>query len=144
LAYSGVTLAEGPWASGAYRDAYEMGRFLNTRPNPEAVSVPNPVSSGPFDPSQPQSTINGGMVVPDGMMIEQETIQAPAQPVVAPATNIQTSYVPTQGPFNPMHALPAGEAISAEPFQWTPATEFRPIHVSTPGDMRQASAPEPQ
>ena len=56
LAYNGVTLAEGPWASGAYRDAYENGRFLSTRPNPAAVQMPQPVSSGPFDPSAPQDT----------------------------------------------------------------------------------------
>jgi len=56
LAYNGVSLAEGPWANGAHRDAYEMGRFLDTRHNPEAVHMPPPVSSGPFDPSAPQHT----------------------------------------------------------------------------------------
>jgi outer membrane protein TolC len=56
LAYNGVTLAEGPWAPGAMRDAYEMGRFLDTRHHPAAVHVPPPVSSGPFDPSVPQHT----------------------------------------------------------------------------------------
>lgn len=56
LAYNGVTLAEGPWANGAHRDAYEMGRFLDTRHHPEAVHMPPPVSSGPFDPSVPQNT----------------------------------------------------------------------------------------
>jgi len=165
LAYSGVTLAEGPWASGAYRDAYEMGRFLNTRPNPEAVSVPNPVSSGPFDPSQPQSTIGGAMVVPDGTMMQPEATQPEAvQPeIIAPGkldSVIKPSNQPRslQGPIgavstphssvsqasaanvlDPMHALPAGEAISAVPFEWTPAAVFQPIHVSTPGEMRRAA-----
>jgi len=161
LAYSGVTLAEGPWATGAYRDAYEMGRFLNTRPNPEAVSMPNPVSSGPFDSSQPQSTIGGGMVVPEGVMIEQEVIQppmpeanaapagqeglpqGPVQTISATMPQTQTTNVQSSDRFNPMHALPVGEVITAEPFQWTPPTEFRPIHVSTPGEMRQAISPGP-
>jgi len=56
LAYNNVSMAEGPWAPGAYRDAYEVGRFLTTRENPEAVSIPRPLTSGPFDPSMPQDT----------------------------------------------------------------------------------------
>lgn len=56
LAYNDVSMAEGPWAPGAYRDAYEVGRFLTTRANPEAVSMPRPLTSGPFDPSLPQDT----------------------------------------------------------------------------------------
>lgn len=165
LAYSGVTLAEGPWASGAYRDAYEMGRFLNTRPNPEAVSVPNPVSSGPFDPSQPQSTIGGAMAVPDGIILQPETVQPETvQPeVIAPgkldsvlkpsnqprslqvplgamsATQAQVSQASAAKVLDPMHALPTGETISAAPFEWTPAAVFQPIHVSTPGEMRRAA-----
>lgn len=63
LAYNGVILSEGPWATEAYRNAYEIGRFLETRANPEAVRTPVPVSSGPFDPSAPQNT-QGGLVVP--------------------------------------------------------------------------------
>lgn len=153
LAYSGVALAEGPWASGAYRDAYETGRFLNTRPNPEAVSVPNPVSSGPFDPSQPQSTMGGGMVVPNATVIEPELVQpqieqpemlqSPLELVPAPNSQTQTSTLQPPKMFDPMHAVPAGEAIAAEPFQWTPTAVFSPIHVSTPGEMRQATATQP-
>ncbi|HBJ36561.1 MAG TPA: TolC family protein [Planctomycetaceae bacterium] len=148
LAYSGVTLAEGPWASGAYRDAYELGRFLNTRPNPDAVSVPAPVSSGPFDPSQPQSTSGGVSVVPSGMMIEQEVIlpgslQGPIEPVPAPASQTQSMLPSSSNVLNPMHALPSGETITAEPFQWTPTTVFSPIHVSTSSEMRQATATQP-
>lgn len=163
LAYSGVTMAEGPWASGAYRDAYEMGRFLNTRPNPEAVSVPNPVSSGLFDPSQPQSTIGGAVVVPDGIMMQPEAAQPEAvQPeIIAPGSldsvikpsNESRSLQGTVGAMpmpqssaaqasvakvlDPLYALPTGEAISAAPFEWTPAAVFQPIHVSTPGAMRR-------
>ena len=172
LAYSGVTLAEGPWASGAYRDAYEIGRFLNTRPNPEAVSVPNPVSSGPFDPSQPQSTMGGGMLVPDGMIMQPEAVLPEAvlpeavqpeavKPEIVQPAEFDSVIKPSSQPrllgamssprsqvtqtsaakvLDPMHALPAGEAISAAPFEWTPAAVFQPIHVSTPGEMRQAAA----
>jgi outer membrane protein TolC len=56
LAYNGVSLAEGPWAADAYPDAYELGRFLRLRQHPEAVSQPPSLTSGPFDPSAPQST----------------------------------------------------------------------------------------
>lgn len=56
LAYNDVSLAEGPWATGAYRDAYEVGRYLDVRPNPSDVEIPRPVTSGPFDPSMPQDT----------------------------------------------------------------------------------------
>lgn len=56
LAYNGVSLAEGPWAAGAYPDAYEMGRFLTPRQNPERVSQPASITTGPFDPSRPQQT----------------------------------------------------------------------------------------
>jgi outer membrane protein TolC len=63
LAYNGVILSEGPWATEAYRNAYEIGRFLETREHPERVHTPVPVSSGPFDPSATQNT-QGGLVVP--------------------------------------------------------------------------------
>ena len=56
LAYNDVGMSEGPWAAGAYRDAYEVGRQLTTLPNPEAVSQPRPIAVGPFDPSMPQDT----------------------------------------------------------------------------------------
>lgn len=56
LAYSQVYLAEGPWAAGAARDAYDTGRFLTPRRSPEKVRAPVPVTSGPFDPSDVQRT----------------------------------------------------------------------------------------
>jgi len=56
LAYNDVSMTEGPWAPNAYRDAYDVGRYMTTRKNPEDVSVPRPVTSGPFDPSLPQET----------------------------------------------------------------------------------------
>ncbi len=64
LAYNDVGLAEGPWAAGAYRDAYEVGRFLDTRHDPSAVTVPPPVTSGLFDPSAPQFTAPRTMAQP--------------------------------------------------------------------------------
>ncbi|TWU55745.1 putative outer membrane efflux protein MdtP [Rubripirellula reticaptiva] len=62
LAYNQVQLSEGPWAAGAAADAYTTGRFLEPRRDPSAVSVPTPLTSGPFDPAAVQSTnavING-------------------------------------------------------------------------------------
>lgn len=56
LAYNGVFLAEGPWAAGAAQDAYDAGRYLTPRRSPEKVSRPRPLTSGPFDPSEPQFT----------------------------------------------------------------------------------------
>ena len=56
LAYSQVQLAEGPWAADATRDAYETGRFLTPRVSPEKVTAPIPLTIGPFDPSDVQST----------------------------------------------------------------------------------------
>ncbi|MBX3420377.1 MAG: TolC family protein [Pirellulaceae bacterium] len=50
LLYNQVNLSEGPWASEAYEDAQQRGRFFapRTRPN---VTVPRPVSGGSFDPT---------------------------------------------------------------------------------------------
>ncbi len=56
LAYNQVQLAEGPWASKAYQDAYEVGRFLTPRAEGASVSVPAPITRTPFDPSAVQST----------------------------------------------------------------------------------------
>ncbi|MGV3486930.1 MAG: TolC family protein [Planctomycetaceae bacterium] len=71
LAYNDVSMTEGPWAAGAYRDAYEVGRFLSERPHPSEVYMPRPLTSGPFDPSAPQDTTPGGAVM------TEELIEAP-------------------------------------------------------------------
>lgn len=60
LAYNDVSMAEGPWAPGAYRDAYEVGRFLSERPHPSAVEMPRPLTTGPFDPGAAQDTTPAG------------------------------------------------------------------------------------
>jgi outer membrane protein TolC len=52
LNYNQVGLSEGAWPAPAYQDAYERGRFFAPRRNPSAVEVPNPLSSGDFDPTQ--------------------------------------------------------------------------------------------
>jgi len=57
LAYNQVQLSEGQWAAGALRDAYDVGRCLTPRLQPEEVCAPRPLSSGPFNPSAPQSSI---------------------------------------------------------------------------------------
>lgn len=64
LAYNQVQLAEGPWAPGAYQDAYETGRFFTPRIQPEKVRMPAPVSRGTFDPSEPVITQVGLPVEP--------------------------------------------------------------------------------
>ncbi|MEM6980610.1 MAG: TolC family protein [Planctomycetota bacterium] len=51
LAYNQVSLAEGPWCSGARADAVTLGRFLEPHCQPEKVQVPCPISNGGFDPS---------------------------------------------------------------------------------------------
>jgi outer membrane protein TolC len=82
LAYNDVALAEGPWATGAYRDAHEVGRFLDTRPNPSEVEVPRPITSGPFDPSAPQDTTplssfsTQGAVKVSEQMLESDSLPA--------------------------------------------------------------------
>ena len=52
LNYNRVGLSEGAWPAPAYQDAVERGRFLTPRSNPDLVEVPNPLSSGSFDPGQ--------------------------------------------------------------------------------------------
>ena len=77
LAYNQVQLAEGPWAAGARRDAYEAGRFLTPRKNPQDVCVPRPLTSGPFDPSATQtSVITDGIIVDQGMIEDTAAIEA--------------------------------------------------------------------
>ncbi len=73
LAYSQVQLAEGPWAAGATRDAYETGRFLTPRVSPEKVSAPQPLTSGPFDPSDVQETA-GPSLAPGELLPESDRI----------------------------------------------------------------------
>jgi outer membrane protein TolC len=58
LAYNQVQLTEGPWAAGAADDAYQVGRFLTPRAPGAQVSIPSPVSRGPFDPSAVQPSGN--------------------------------------------------------------------------------------
>ncbi len=85
LAYAEVNLAEGAWCPGADRDAYELGRFLEPRCQPEKVCVPCPVSSGPFDPSatQPTASFSSG----DNWQMIDEGISSPGDtdPEVSPA-----------------------------------------------------------
>lgn len=82
LAYAEVNLAEGAWCPGAERDAYELGRFLEPRCQPEKVCVPCPVSSGPFDPSATQPTV-GTVSNNDWQMIDQG-ISSPGDVIVSP------------------------------------------------------------
>ncbi|MDG2223298.1 MAG: TolC family protein, partial [Rubripirellula sp.] len=82
LAYNNVQMAEGPWAAGAQRDAYEVGRFLHPRPFPEKTQAPMSLTAGPFDPSAPQSTTAN---VVSGSSDEEFT--APVMPTADPAAD---------------------------------------------------------
>ncbi|TWT52523.1 putative outer membrane efflux protein MdtP [Rubripirellula amarantea] len=82
LAYNQVQMAEGPWEAGATADAYQQGRYLEPRLNPSAVDVPRPLTSGPFDPSAPQSTgyIEQASAIDTGMLDTQVTPNPAVQP----------------------------------------------------------------
>ncbi len=101
LAYNGVTLAEGPWAADAYPDAYELGRFLSPRQHPETVSQPPSITSGPFDPSQPQNTQSMMGMSMEGLspMLESSDSEAgqpspDAEPDPVPSPSDRTTRMP--------------------------------------------------
>ena len=79
LAYNQVQLAEGPWAAGAQADAYQQGRFLEPRRDPSKVDVPRPLTSGPFDPSAPQTTgfIEQASAIDSGIVAEPDSSEEP-------------------------------------------------------------------
>ncbi len=64
LNYNQVGLSEGAWPAPAYEDAYERGRFFAPRANPSAVEMPNPLSSGGFDPTQVGSIPTANYLTP--------------------------------------------------------------------------------
>jgi len=73
LAYNQVQLSEGPWAAGAQQDAYEVGRFLTPRKNPQQTRIPAPLTSGPFDPAAIQPSAGNLGIVVDEQMLDDET-----------------------------------------------------------------------
>jgi outer membrane protein TolC len=79
LNYSQIGLSEGPWANGAVADAYNRGRFFEPRVDPSAVTMPRPISNGPFNPSLPgtQSMMDSTQLTPG--MIELESTPALGQ-----------------------------------------------------------------
>ncbi len=56
LAYNQVQLAEGGWAPGAQRDAYQKGLFLTPRKDPSQVTAPEPITRRGFEPSAIQDS----------------------------------------------------------------------------------------
>ena len=90
LAYNQVQLAEGPWAAGAQRDAYEKGLFLTPRNDPGSVTAPRPVSRRQFHPSAPQDTrpVAGQSPAPAvsvdqvPTMIDEAALPIPGEPAV--------------------------------------------------------------
>lgn len=120
LAYSGVNLAEGPWAAAAYNDAYQSGRFLTTRENPERVSIPAPLSSGPFDPAAPQSTLAPAPVSEIGpasdpipALIDSEGLNPPQLESGA----VQPAVIPP-----PLPTVQAPVPAAVQPATFDPAT----------------------
>ncbi len=86
LAYNHVQMAEGPWAPGAERDAYEVGRFLQPRWFPSKATAPKPLTIGPFDPSAPQNTTPIG-ATPAQEPTQEVEIMQPTAPVADPLTD---------------------------------------------------------
>ncbi len=78
LNYNRVGLSEGAWPAPAYQDAVERGRFLTPRSRPELVEVPNPLSSGGFDPGQ--VGVNSPGLSPTAQSISSTNI-APVAPI---------------------------------------------------------------
>lgn len=85
LAYNQVQLAESGWNEKAYADAYQIGRFFTPYANPQGVSVPHPVTSGEFDPSQPVSTQAATL---------GDFFQGPPQPAETPPQESVPPHVP--------------------------------------------------
>jgi outer membrane protein TolC len=98
LAYNQVQLAEGPWAAKAYTDAYELGRFFTPRLSPDKVRMPQPVSRGDFDPSQPVLTQGAMFAQPD--LIESEATDYDASNAGPPA-DVRVAPVPVPVPGSP-------------------------------------------
>jgi outer membrane protein TolC len=97
LAFNQVQLAEGAWAPGAAQDAYEVGRFLHPRRNPEDTWAPMPLTSGPFDPAAIQSTVQrdgdatGPALAPEAVLdgsTQQDVPPQDAPPQVPPPPEV--------------------------------------------------------
>ncbi len=100
LAYNNVQMAEGPWAAGASRDAYEAGRFLTPRFSPEKVSVPQPVTTGVFNPAEVQVTA-GSVASPAFNDISETSSTMPDQnPVASIAAAPKKPSAETLSPLN--------------------------------------------
>ncbi|MEM9643891.1 MAG: TolC family protein [Planctomycetota bacterium] len=128
LAYNQIQLGEGPWNAKAQRDAYEVGRFLTPRLNPEDVQIPRPLTSGAFDPAAIQST--GFVSAVDGVA----DVVVEAQPVEANDTEAtEEDSVPEAPGEEPNRAEPAAEGLDvSNPDAGIPDAEvatFNPVWV---------------
>jgi len=113
LAYNGVSLAEGPWAPQAYQDAYEKGRFLEVREHPESVLQPQPVTIGPFDPSEPQNS-------QPAWVPETGEWSAPAPGLDSPS-DIPSPTASDSPAAPPKSANPSGPTGVEQAAKWQPA-----------------------
>lgn len=98
LEYDGVSLAEGPWSTDAYRDALNRSRHFTPRCIDYGIRQPCPVSRGPY----PQETGNslptpGGPGIGPGQPIE---LAPAAEPLPeTPPLETPPAVNATDGPF---------------------------------------------
>lgn len=131
LAYNYVQLTEGPWARGAAYDAYQVGRFLTPRLNPEATFVPQPLTTGPFDPAAVQDTSAG---VGDAPMAV-ESVPMP-EGAVRPIEDINVEMESGE-----LQELPTGTPSSESPIPTPPAAQ-RPATPDSLQGLPQLPVPD--
>lgn len=131
LAYNYVQLTEGPWAKGAAYDAYQVGRFLTPRLNPDATFVPAPLTSGPFDPAAVQDTSVGLGNAPTAV----ESIPIPDEDV-QPIQDISSEMESVESVDLPGTAIPRLEGTPAPPTAQPPTTTPTAPMPATPGSSQ--------
>jgi outer membrane protein TolC len=97
LAYNHVHMAEGPWAAGATSDAHQVGRFLHPRYFPSKTSVPTPITSGPFDPSEVQNT--SGDAGEEDLPFPFDILNENGDPLSAPLGGLQIDNLMPSDPI---------------------------------------------
>ena len=95
LEYDGVSLAEGPWSTDAYRDALQRSRHFTERIIDYGLDQPPPLSRGPYLQESPE------MVSPPGV----ENVTAPA-PEGLPQPDQLLGTPPTEAELPPIPTPP--------------------------------------
>ncbi|MCD0460381.1 TolC family protein [Roseiconus lacunae] len=97
LAYNQIQLAEGAWANGASRDAYEKGLFLTPRKDPSEITRTPVVTRQGFDPSAVQNTGAAVNTIAPPQSIEMlESTPSDAPPVGNTHSVIEVEKVPVE------------------------------------------------